>query len=199
MRRRILLAVAVIFFSTAAAVAAAPTKTKPVPPFSEIKQATLRYFQAIPDYRSGDLITQDKVGPLLAKLQQMGLPLPNAKQILAKVPTKGEFLAEQFSSPEGRIFMRQISGLKDGYDRLDRLSRMPRGEQTIRDLIRGPDGYKMVEYMTTAPGGKVLGEQLSNAPTGEGFNAPTGRIYTAKMLLRRLEQCHADALKAAKR
>ena len=83
--------------------------------------------------------------------------------------------------------------LRDAYDRLDRLSRLPHGQQTVRDLIRGPDGYKMIEYMTTAPGGKELGNQLSNAPQGKDFNAATGRIYTAEKLLLRLEQSRAAA------
>jgi len=163
------------------------------------RQAVLRCFQIQPDYRAGDLITQDKVEPLLAHLKWMGLPLPNAKQILEKVPAKDEFLAEQLRTPNGRKFMREISGYTGGYDRLDRLSRLPYGKQTIRDLIRGPDGYKMIEYMTTAPGGKALGDQLSNAPQDGDFNAKTGRIYTAEMLLRRLEQSRAAALKAAKK
>ena len=57
----------------------------------------------------------------------------------------------------------------------------------------------MIDYMTTAPGGKVLGEQLANSPKGANFNGTTGRIYTAEMLLRRLEQSRAAALKPAKR
>jgi len=42
-----------------------------------------------------------------------------------------------------------------------------------------------------------LGKQLSNAPNGRNFNAPTGRIYTVAMLLARLQQSHAAAMKAA--
>jgi hypothetical protein len=184
---------------TAAAMAADKAtpgaKAKPVPPMSEIKQAVLRHFQTMPDYQPGDLITRDNVEPLLRQLQRMGLPLPDGKKILGRVPTKDEFLASQLSSPEGRRFMRRISGYKDAYDRLDRLSRLPHGEQTIRDLIRGPGGEKMIEYMTTTPGGKVLGDQLSNAPGGENFNAETGRIYTVDLLLRQLEKSRDAALK----
>jgi hypothetical protein len=186
--------------STHVATAAGPLPTpKPVPSSSEIRKAVLRYFQAQPDYRPGDLITQDQVEPLLVQLKYMGLPLSNPKQILEKVPVKDEFLAEQFRAPGGRQFMRDISGYCGGYDRLDRLSRLPHGKQTIRDLIRGPDGYKMIEYMTTAPGGQVLGDQLSNAPQAGDFNANTGRIYTADMLLRRLEQARVAALQPAKK
>ena len=135
----------------------------------------------------------------MVKLRQIGLPLPDAKQILEKVPAKDEFLAVQLHTPNGWKFMREISGYKGAYDRLDRLSRLPYGKQTIRDLIRGPDGYKMIEYMTTTPGGKELGNQISNAPQGEAFNGKTGRIYTAKTLLLRLEQSRAASLKTAKK
>jgi hypothetical protein len=200
-RQTILLSVAFVLFGVADAASADPqsTGTKPIPSMSEIEQAVLRYFQAKPDYRKGDLITKEDVEPLLGKLQQKGLPLPDAKQILDKTPAKNEFLSQQLSTSAGRKFMRQISGYADAYDRLDRLSRMPHGQQTIRDLIRGPGGYKMIEYMTTAPGGRVLGNQLSNAPQGKNFNATTGRIYTAEKLLPRLEQSRAASLKSVKR
>jgi hypothetical protein len=201
MQRPIILLSATLILLVQATLMAADTPAtapKPIPSMSELRQVVLRYFQAQPDYRAGDLITQDKVEPLLVQIQRMGLPLPNAKQILNSVPAKNEFLAEQLRTRKGKKFMRDISGYKEGYDRLDRLSRLPHGQQTIRDLIRGPDGYKMIEYMTTAKGGKALGEQLSNDPLGKDFNAKTSRIYTAEMLLRRLEQCRIAALKAAK-
>jgi len=172
MRRQvILLSVTVVLLSLAVVVAAEPQpgRAKPIPSMSEIEDVVLRYFRAKPDYRPGDLITKEDVEPLLGKLKQKGLPLPDAKQILEKTPTKGDFLTQQLRTPDGRKFMRQISGYKDAYDRLDRLSRLPHGQQTIRDLIRGPDGYKMVEYMTTTTGGNELGKQLFERPAGEGF------------------------------
>ena len=94
--------------------------------------------------------------------------------------------------------MRQISSYPNAYDLLDRLSRLPRGRQTVRDLIRGPDGYKMLQYMTTSAGGRQMGKQLSNSPGAGKFNEPTGRIYTAEDLLRRLEQSRAAAAKPRK-
>jgi hypothetical protein len=166
---------------------------------SEIEEIVLRHFRTDANYRAGDLITRDKVEPVLAKLREKGLPLPDAKQILDKVPSRNEFLPQQFRTAAGQKFMRQVSDYSGGYDRLDRLARLPHGEQTIRDLIRGPDGYKMIEYMTTAQGGKALGNQLSNAPLGKDFNEATGRIYTVDQLLARLEQSRAASLKPAKR
>jgi hypothetical protein len=199
--RTIPLSVTVVLLGVVVAAAAQPPRNlvKPIPSMSEIKQVVLGYFQAKPDYRAGDLITREEVEPLLGKLQKMGLPLADAKQILDKLPSKNEFLATQLSTPNGRKFMRQICGYKNGYDRVDRLSRIPRGEQTVRDLIRGPDGYKMIEYMTNTPGGKHFADEFASVPNGKNFNAPTGRIYTADQLLARLEQSWTAAEKAAKR
>jgi hypothetical protein len=194
---------AIICWATSLAVAAAPTGAsaagKDVPPFSEVQQTVWRCFQSRPDFQPNDLITCEDVAPLLSQLQQKGFPLRDAKQILEKVPAKGEFLVSQLSTPNGRKFMRRITVYPDGYDRLDRLSRLPLGQQTVRDLIRGPGGDKLIEYMTTSSGGRELGKQLSNVPNGEKFNAATGRIYTVPMLLDRLQQSYAAELKAAGR
>lgn len=168
-------------------------KDKPIPPFSEVRQAVWRYFQQQRDFQPTDLITSEEVEPLLPQLQRMGLPLADAKQILEKVPAKGEFLVEQLSTPSGRKFMRRIAADPNAYDRLDRLSRMPYGQQTVRDLIKGPGGEKLIDYLTKTRGGAELGKMLSNGRQGERFNTPTGRIYTVEMLLTRLQQSHAAA------
>jgi len=51
--------------------------------------------------------------------------------------------------------------------------------------------------MTTTSGGKELGKLLSNNPRTRNFNKPTGRIYTAAMLIARLEESHTAAVKAS--
>ena len=200
--RWIMGALAVLVLATPS-VAASPTKGKAIPPFEDVKRAVTRYFQNRTDSqpsdlitREDDLITREDVEPLLAQLQAMGLPLADRADILRRIPAKGEFLVEQLSTPKGRQFMRGIAQYPDGYDRLDRLSRLPRGEQTVRDLIKGPGGPSLIKYMTTSKGGRELGKMLSQGPHGANFNAPTGRIYTAAMLLDRLKQSHAAAIKA---
>jgi hypothetical protein len=187
----------VLLLGVAAVMAADPPK--PLPLFSELKQAVLSYFQAQPDYQPGDLITREQVAPLLVQVEKLGLPLPEARQLLEKVLPQDSFMARQFSTSEGRAFMRQIKEYPNGYDRVDRLSRLPRGQGTVRELIHGPGGAQMIQYMTTAPGGINLGDMLSNDPNGEHFNSPTGRIYTADMLLAQLQRIHEVAEKAAKK
>jgi hypothetical protein len=196
-----LIAIVLLAATTATAAEPAPSsgKAKPIPPFAEVSQVVQRHFGTKPDYRSGDLITRDDVEPLLNRIMRMGLPLSDAKRILEGVPAKDGFLAQQLATPGGRKFMRRISGYPNAYDRLDRLSRLPRGQKIVRELIKGPGGEKMIEYMTTARGGKELGRMLSDGPNGADFNSPTGRIYTADLLLASLKQCHAAALKAAKK
>ena len=137
------------------------TPREKLPPWTQVKQAVVAQFEALPDYQPGGLIVRSEV-------QQAG-----------------------------RKFMSQIARYPDAYDRLDRFSRLPRGQRMVGDLIRGPGGYKMIEYMTETPGGEFLGKQLSKAPDGRDFNAPTGRIYTVKMLQSRLKQSYAEAGKAA--
>ena len=126
----------------------------------------------------------------------MGWTVTDRRIILSLVPDDSEFLIRQLRSHSGRSFMSRVSSYSNAYDRLDRLTRLPHGRQTMHDLIHGVGGEKMIEYMTTTPGGKNLGKQLSNAPKGRDFNQPTGRIYTAKMLLGRLQKSYAAAKEA---
>jgi hypothetical protein len=168
---------------------------KPLPPFEDVVKAVRQSLAGQADYKDGDLLTQGMVEPLFEPLAKMGFVVPDRQDILSQVPADCDLLVSMLHSPDGMKFMRQSSGYPDAYDRLDHMLRLPLGEQTVRDLIRGPDGYKMIQYMTTAPGGKNLGLELSRDPGGAGFNEPTGRIYTAKMLLDRLQQSHAEARK----
>ncbi len=156
--------------------------------FIEIKRAVLRHFEKTPDYRPGDIISRSDVESLFGRLERLGWTPADRKEILAAVPADNNFLVKQLRTSAGRRFMRKIAKYPDAFDRLDRLSRLPYGKNTIKALVRGPDGYKMIEYMTTTKGGRQMGKMLSNTPKGTGFNKPTGRIYTVKQLLARLKQ-----------
>jgi hypothetical protein len=174
-----------------------PSKVKSIPPFSEVQKTVWQHFQGQGDFQPVDLITREQVEPLLAQLERMGLPLPDAKQILDKLPAKGDFLVEQFCAPGGRKFMRRVAAAPNMYDRLDRLSQMPQGQQTIRGMINSPGGEKTVDYMMKSPNGVGIGKILSSGSQAEQFGAPTGRIYTIDALLTRLQQSHAAAVKAS--
>ncbi len=198
-RRRLVFTAAYCLVVAAASSTEGVEGGKQIPPISEIRRTVLDYFEDQEDYRPGDMITREQIEPLLERLREKGLPLPDAKEILDSVPEKGEFLVDQLGTPAGRKFMRRIARFPEAYDRLDRLGRLPRGKRTVADLIRDPGGYKMIEYMTTAAGGKELGRMLSNSPKGKNFNRPTGRTYTAELLLERLERSRAESIKAAEK
>ena len=116
------------------------------------------------------------------------MKLQDRDAFLNRFLTQNEWLYQQLTTSEGLAFSKQIASFELGFDRVDRLSRMPIGRQTIIDLIRGPDGYKMIEYMTTSSGGKEMGKMLSQASTGQDFNKPTGKVYTPTLLIKALEE-----------
>ncbi|MGA2799461.1 MAG: hypothetical protein ABSE63_17905 [Thermoguttaceae bacterium] len=159
-----------------------------LPKFEKIEAEVWLYFQSQPNFQASMLITKEQVEPLLGGLARMGFSLPEPKTILDKLPAENEFLVAELYCPAGRKFMQGIAKYPDVYDRLDRLSRLPHGRQTVHDLINGPGGYRMIQYMSKAPNGKKLGNLLSDGQGGADFNKPTGRIYTAPMLLAQLEE-----------
>ncbi|MCC6126829.1 MAG: hypothetical protein IT426_17840 [Pirellulales bacterium] len=167
--------------------------------FAKFEKLVWKHFQSQADFRPTDLIAREDVEPLIKQLSTAGLALKKPDDLLKLLLSKNDFLYVELNTNAGRKFMRRIAAYQDGYDRLDRLSRMPRGKQTVSDLIRGPGGEKMIEYMTSAAGGKELGKQLSQAPNGADFNAPTGRIYTARDLLDYLKKQYGSQQKPEKR
>ena len=147
------------------------------------------------NYRPGDLITQKRVLAVLGAIKAAGWEVPQSRELLARVPGDGEFLVRALSTEKGVAFMRTVSGVSGGYDRLDRLSRIPRGEQLVERLIRGPDGHKLIVYLTESRGGKELGVMLGRTADAADFNKPTGRIYTERQLLEELQEVHAKTSK----
>jgi len=168
-----------------------------MPDFAEVKKTVERYLDSIEEYRPGDLIFREQIGPLFARIEAIGWKVDNRTEIEARLVSEQSFLGKSLSTKAGRKFMRQVTRYPYAFDRLEHMANLPQGQRTIRDLIRGPDGYKMIEYMTTSPGGKELGRMLSNTPRGKGFNAPTERVYTADDLVASLKSSHESAVAAS--
>jgi hypothetical protein len=166
----------------------AQVKTQSLPKFEKIEAAVWQYFQSQPNFQASMLITKEQVEPLLGELGRMGFNLSDKKSILDKLPAGNEFLVTELYCPAGLKFMQGIAKYPDAYDRMDRLTRLPHGKQTVHDLINGPGGYRMIKYMTADPAGKNVGKLLSSGQGGADFNKPTGRIYTAPMLLAQLQE-----------
>jgi hypothetical protein len=185
---------AVLWLAELARGAAEP---EPLPSLSEVREIVLRHFAMLPDHRPGDIIAQSEVAPLFPQLQRLGWTVIDRGLILRKVPADNDYLIRKLRTRRGRRFMRRIANYPNAYDRLHRLSWLPHGKQTVHDLIDKKGGYEMIKYLTTTSGGTELGKMLSKAPKGSDFNKPTGRIYTVKMLLARLEESYAVAQEAA--
>jgi len=161
--------------------------TPELPSLEESLKLTQEYFTGLKHYQSGDLITRTEIKPVFRQLQKAGWTVKAEKNILKRVHAKTDFLAAQLKTAKGITFMRKISKMPGGYDRLDRILAMPYGKRNIRDFINSPGGFTMIEYMTTTQGGKNLGKYLSQARTGKGFNAPTERIYTETQFIQAIK------------
>jgi hypothetical protein len=164
--------------------------SKKFPSFDTVTRTVQKQLAANRSYRRGDLITTSAVELLFRKLEKINWKVADRRDILKLILSDSDWMARQFSSERGREFMREIADLPGGYDRVDRLRRMPYGQQQIADLVRSPDGYKLFEYMTTTQGGRNLGGMLSRGVNGSDFNSPTGRLYTEVDFLKRLKKSY---------
>ena len=174
---------------------AAQAKNKPLPEFPVIEKVVEEHFAELRGYKPGDILTRRDVTPLFAKLEKQGWKVADQAAILDSLLTDHDSLVRELRSRNGRPFMRQIGRLPEGYDRLDRLRKMPYGERRIRELIRNPGGWTMIAYMTTTPYGRNLSKQVARGRNGQNFDKATGRLYTAKDVLARLKKSHETELK----
>lgn len=157
-----------------------------LPAWEEVEQLVTRTL-VTKNHPAGTLLTQSRAEEALKSVAALGWNVPGHQQLLARILPDTDFLAEVLSSRQGQRFAQEVAALPEGYDRLDHLRKLPRGEDTVRELIQGPDGYKMIEYMTTSTGGKNMGIMLSQDPHGAGFNRPTSRVYTVEQFLDQLQ------------
>jgi len=173
----------------------APPKGNPsLPKFDEIEKAVEKHFESQRGYKSGDLLTSKDTPAVFKKLESLGWKVADRKEIEKQFLPETDWLVKQLRTDDGQKFMREVARNPSGFDRIDRMRKMPYGDRQLVDLIHSPEGYKMIEYMTTTEGGKNLGKSLSRGKQGKDFNEPTGRIYTEKQLVERLKQSHKEAL-----
>jgi hypothetical protein len=150
--------------------------------FSAVQATAEQLFLKDLGQEKGDLISRSQVQELFRRLAKLGWQVPQPKELTDRVLADDQFLIKRLRTPDGIKFMRQVARLPNGYDRLDHLSQLQRGQKIVSELIRGPDGYKMLEYMTTSSGGANMGKMLSETPHGANFNGTTGKIYTLEAL-----------------
>jgi hypothetical protein len=157
--------------------AGAAPRTAP-PDIGAVTRAVEAHFAKQPDYQPGDLITRSQIEQVLTKLADAGAPVPNADKIAELGLDDNSFVARELATTAGRTFMRKLARNPGTFAHLDRLSKIPRGEQLIRDLVRDKGGDTLIEYLATTKGGQNMGRMMAAVPDGVDLNKPTGRIYT---------------------
>jgi hypothetical protein len=162
----------------------------PRPDFKAVEAAVLASFATRKDYQVNDLVTQSQIDQALDAVLVAGWDVPGRETIAKRAIADASFLAKEFSTPEGRKFMRRVATHPGGYSRVDRLSTIAGGQQIIRDLIRQKDGDQFIAYLATTSGGKNLGRMAANVRNGVDLNKPTGKIYTAGELLAVLKETY---------
>jgi hypothetical protein len=189
-----LLALAIVAFAGLSFAGGRPAKSAkdkssdgPLPKFEAVTRQVQQVLAFDKEYQAGDLLTASKVERVFLKLEQIHWKVAERREIMRLVLSDSDWLSRQLATGDGKQFMRQIGSLPGGFDRVDRMRRMPYGESQITDFIENPEGSKMIEYMTTTAEGKNLGELVSEGVRGRDFNKPTGRIYNELDLLKRLK------------
>ncbi len=171
-------------------IAEAPSRR---PDFATIVLAVRSYFEAVPAYQSGDLISRSQIEKALASVEDAGWKVPEADAVGQLGLADNSFLVRELWTPAGRKLMRKIGRQPGMYARLDRLSSISRGQSIVRDLIRHKNGDAFVKYLATTKGGHTLGRQLAATPRGVDLNKPTGRIYTDADLIDELKRIHEQS------
>jgi hypothetical protein len=162
----------------------------PRPEFARVSQAVTDYFQSQPDQQPRDLLSQRQVRAALAQVAAAGWQVPGQDKLVARALADNSFVVRELSTPEGRKFMRKLAQHPGTYSRLDRLSTLGNGQDTIRSLIGQKQGDDLIIYLATTSGGKNLGKMMAGTQGGVDLNKPTDRIYTAEDLLSALKQIY---------
>jgi hypothetical protein len=170
----------------------ANSKAAKAPDFAIVAAAVENYFASLAGHQAGDLISQSQIAAALKQVEDTGYKAPNAGEIVKLGLPDNSFLVREFASPSGRQFIRKTGKYAGGYARLDRLSSMPDGQKTIRQLMRDKDGDKLIEYLATTKGGHNLGRMMAGTRQGVDLNKPTGRIYTAADLIAELQKSTSE-------
>jgi hypothetical protein len=144
------------------------------------------FFATQPGYENGDLIRRSQVEQVVGKVLSKGVKISEPAEIVKRALPDDSFMIREFSTPNGKHFMRRLAQHPDTFSHLDRLSTIPRGQQTIHDLMGLKDGDKLIEYMATTKGGRNMGAMMVQVRGGVDLNKPTGRIYTAEDLVEAL-------------
>jgi hypothetical protein len=176
-------ALGILFCGTCMSASTEPSGKEKSSVLAAVEKYVLNYYEKQQDYSPEFLITREQTQPLLDAFRRQGWKPSLLDDIASRLVSEEEFLSKELDSTAGKKFMKQIAKYPQHYDCLDRLSRLPLGHETVRNLINYYGGEKMIELLTTNATSKDVGKMLAQSPNGAHFNEPTGRIYTATMLV----------------
>ena len=168
---------------TTSALAARP------PSLAKVKEIVEKHLGHRRDYAPGDLISRKDVEPIFDELVSLGVVLAdNDEELYDDFIPDSAYLVGLLRTERGTAFMRQVRALPGAYDRLERLSWTSAGKDILSDLVDKPDGAVLFKVMLTPAGLKATEKHLSTDPRAQNYLLPTGHIYTASQLLKRLEK-----------
>ena len=176
---------------------AVPTFAASPPNLAEAKAIAEQHFRSLENYAPGDLISRGYVEPIFNELLSRGLPVNDiAEELYDEFIPDGSVLLKTLRTEEGRKFMRQVSRFPHAYDRLERLSWVPAGQEILRELVTSPDGPSLFKAMLEPAGLEATARLLESDPRGGNYSLPTGHVHTAAQFLKRLEKKFPGAKKA---
>jgi hypothetical protein len=166
------------------------------PSLASIKSVAEKHWQENPDYSPGDLISRGDVEAIFNELLDRGFPVNDiAEGLYDDFVPENSFLAQTLRTEKGRDFMRKVHALPRAYDRLERLSWIPAGQEILRELVEKPDGATLFKAMLEPDGLKATAAYLASDPRGKNYALPTGHIHTAAQFYKRLEEKYPQGKK----
>ena len=167
------------------------------PSLAVVKSVVEQHLRTIRDYSPGDLISRGDVEAIFNELIDRGFPVNDiAEGLYDDFVPENSFLIQALHTEAGRKFMRKVNSLPFAYDRLERLSWIPAGQDILRELIDKPDGAALFKTMLEPSGMKATIRHLESDPRGKNYAFPTGHIHTAEELLKHLEEKYPEAKNA---
>jgi hypothetical protein len=183
---------------------AANVSASELPSIVAVRSVVKKHFAGLKDYKPNDIISKRDVTPILKSLAKQGWKISDEKQLMDEVLDDGHALVQIFRTKQGKKFMREISGDKNVYDRLDRIVREKDGAALLRKIIALPDGKKYTRAHS-GPGQPTLSDLLLISERGSAhdrklkdFDKPTGMQYTADAFWTRLQVSYKRDLRKAR-
>jgi hypothetical protein len=174
-----------------AAAASAAGEKPAMPDWKAVASTAKTHFQTLPNYRAGDIVSQGQVKPLLVKLAKAGWKVSDEKALLAQICPDDDFVVRQLRTKSGQKFMRSTGGSAEQYDYLRRLAETKGGDRTVADILKLPNGSEVLSSLVESKAGKDISRRLAEGPRTQGYNTPTGMLYTETQILTRIEESYS--------